>query len=142
MQGRHWSIYMSYSSPHAISKNSTPSILKTMWLCWSTLLDGLTHSQLLKGLKCESKWKTSEEGGIGTHSLAHNTLRDRGACWSSGMGLRKVDKLVHPHGPAHNPHKWLVHSWSTFGARMSHGQHGHTRLTTARIWGKPPPSPL
>ncbi len=35
-----------------------------------------------------------------------------------------------------------MHSWSTFGARTSHGQHGHTRLTTARTWGKPPPSPL
>ncbi len=37
-----------------------------------------------------------------------------------------------------------MHSWSTFGARTSHGQHGqhgHTRLTTARTWGKPPPSP-
>jgi hypothetical protein len=28
-----------------------------------------------------------------------------------------------------------VHSWSTFGARTRHGQHGHTRLTTARTWG-------
>jgi hypothetical protein len=36
----------------------------------------------------------------------------------------------------HTTHtKWLVHSWSTFGARTSHGQHGHTRLTTARTWG-------
>ncbi len=38
--------------------------------------------------------------------------------------------------------KWLVHSWSTFGARMNHKQPGHTRLTTARTWGKPPPSPF
>jgi hypothetical protein len=42
----------------------------------------------------------------------------------------------------HTTHtRWLVHSWSTFGARTSHGQHGHTRLTMARTWGKPPPSP-
>jgi hypothetical protein len=34
-----------------------------------------------------------------------------------------------------------VQSWSTFGARTNHGQHRHTRLTTARTWGKPPPSP-
>jgi len=65
----------------------------------------MTHSQLLEGLKCESKWKTVEEGGVGTRSLAHNTLRGRGACWSSGMGLGRVNKLVHLHGPAHNPHK-------------------------------------
>jgi hypothetical protein len=34
-----------------------------------------------------------EEGGIGARSLAHNTLKGRGACWSSGMGLGRVDKL-------------------------------------------------
>jgi hypothetical protein len=38
-------------------------------------------------------------------SLAHNTLRGRGACWSSGMGLGRIDKLIHSHGPAHNPHR-------------------------------------
>jgi hypothetical protein len=37
--------------------------------------------------------------------------------------------------------KWLVHSWSTFSAKTNHGQFGLTRLTTARTWGKPPPSP-
>ncbi len=37
---------------------------------------------------------------------------------------------------------WLVHSWSTFGAKTSHMQLGHTRFTTAQTWGKPPPSPL
>jgi hypothetical protein len=30
-----------------------------------------------------------------------------------------------------------MHGWSTFGARTSHGQHEHTRLTTAKNWGKP-----
>ncbi len=65
----------------------------------------MTHSQLLEGLKCESKWKIAEEGGVETRSLAHNTLRGRGACWSSGMGLGRIDKLIHSHGPAHNPHK-------------------------------------
>jgi hypothetical protein len=75
----------------------------------------LMHSQLLEGLKCESKWKTAEEGGIGMRSLAHNTLRGRGACWSSGMGLGRIDKLIHSHGPARNPHKVvnakLEHLW-------------------------------
>jgi hypothetical protein len=65
----------------------------------------LTHSQLLEGLKCESKWKTAEEGGVGMRSLAHNTLRGRRACWSSGMGLGRIDKLIHSHGPAHDPYK-------------------------------------
>ncbi len=53
----------------------------------------LMHSQLLKGLKCEPKQKAAEEGGVGARSLAHNTLRGRGACWSSGMGLGRIDKL-------------------------------------------------
>jgi hypothetical protein len=65
----------------------------------------MTHSQLLEGLKCDSKWKIVEEGGVGMRSLAHNTLRGRGACWSSGMGLGRIDKLIHSHEPAHNPHK-------------------------------------
>ncbi len=65
----------------------------------------LTHSQLFEGLKCESKWKAAEEGGVGTRSLAHNTLGGRGVCWSFGMGLGRIDKLIHSHGPTHNPHK-------------------------------------
>jgi len=32
-------------------------------------------------------------GGVGAHSLTHNTLRGRGACWSSRMGLGRVEKL-------------------------------------------------
>jgi hypothetical protein len=37
--------------------------------------------------------KTSKEGGVGARSLVHNTLRGTWACWSSGMGLGRVDKL-------------------------------------------------
>ncbi len=54
----------------------------------------VTHSQLLEGLKCESKQKIAE-GGVRACSLAHCTLRGRRACQSSKMGLGKVDKL-HP----------------------------------------------
>jgi len=59
-----------------------------------------------KGLKCiidalptpsrTQMWVQIEnikKGGVGAHSLAHNTLRGRGACWSSGMGLGRVDKF-------------------------------------------------
>jgi len=53
----------------------------------------LTHSQLLARLKSESKYKTTEGGGVGACPLAHNTLRGRRACWNSGMGLGRVDKL-------------------------------------------------
>jgi hypothetical protein len=51
------------------------------------------HSQLLARLKSESKYKTTEEEGVGARSLAHNTLRGRGAFWNSSMGLGRVDKL-------------------------------------------------
>jgi hypothetical protein len=51
------------------------------------------HSQLFARLKSESKYKTAEGGGVGAHSLAHNILRGRGACWSFGMGLGRVNKL-------------------------------------------------
>jgi hypothetical protein len=65
----------------------------------------MTHSQLLKGLKCEPKYKTAEEGGVGARSLAHNTLRGRGACWSSEMRLGELTTFTHSHWPTHNPHK-------------------------------------
>jgi hypothetical protein len=103
----------------------------------------LTHSQLLEGLKNESKYKTAKGGGVGARSLAHNTLRGRRACWSSGMGLRRVDKLYSLTRACTQPtQKWLVHSWSTFGARTRHEQHGHIRLTTARTWGEATTFPL
>jgi hypothetical protein len=47
----------------------------------------------------------AERVGTWSRSLAHNTWRGGGACWSSGMGLGRIDKLIHSHGPAHNPHK-------------------------------------
>jgi hypothetical protein len=53
----------------------------------------VTHSQLFTKLKSESKYKTTEGGGVGAHSVVHNTLKGRGACWSSRMGLGRVDKL-------------------------------------------------
>jgi hypothetical protein len=56
----------------------------------------MTHSQLLEGLKSESKYKITKGEGVGARSLAHNTLKGRGACWSSEMGLGKVDKLYSP----------------------------------------------
>jgi len=64
--------------------------------------------------------------------------RGKGAWWSSGMGLRRIDKF-HLLTQAYT--KWLMHSWNIFGVRTSHEQLGLTKLTTARTWGKPPPSP-
>jgi hypothetical protein len=57
-------------------------------------------------------------------------------------GTKKSWQASFTHTGLHTTHtKWLVHSSSTFRVRMSHGQHGHTRFTMVRTWGKPPPSP-
>jgi len=59
--------------------------------------DPCTHVDALptpqRGSNVSPSRKTAEEGGVGAHSLAHNTLKGRRACWSSGMGLGRVDKL-------------------------------------------------
>jgi hypothetical protein len=60
-------------------------------------------------------------------SLAHNTLRGRGACWSSWMGLGRIDKLIHSHGPAHNPHKVVSAKLEHLWCWDSHEQHEHTQ---------------
>ncbi len=59
---------------------------------------------------------------VGTwgRSLAHNTQKGRGACWSSGMGLGRIDKLHSLTRTLHQPHQ-VVSPNSTFGARKSHG---------------------
>ncbi len=67
--------------------------LRRLEQVWRFSKAPMTHSQLLEGFKCESKQKTMEEGRVGARSLAHNTLKGRRACQSSGMGLGRVDKL-------------------------------------------------
>jgi hypothetical protein len=51
---------------------------------WSKIISWVIHSQLLEGLKCESKWKTAEEGRVGAHSLAHNTWGVKGRVGAPG----------------------------------------------------------
>jgi len=38
--------------------------------------------------------KTMERKKIGVRSLACNTSGGRGACWNSGMGIKKIDKKI------------------------------------------------
>jgi hypothetical protein len=103
----------------------------------------LMHSQLFEGLKSESKYKITEGEGVEARSLAQNTLRGKGDVLELQDGTRKSWQASLIHTGMHATHtRWLVHSWSTFSAKMSHGQHEHIRLTTAQTWGKPPPSPL
>ncbi len=87
--------------------------------------------------------KTTEEGGVRAHSLAHNTLRGQRVVLELRDGTRTSWQASLTHTGLHTTHtRWLIHSWSTFGAKTSHGQHRHTRLTTARTCRKPPPSPF
>jgi hypothetical protein len=56
-------------------------------------LDLLTLPTPQKGSNVSPSRKAAEKRGVGARFLAHNTLRGRGACWSSGMGLGRVNKL-------------------------------------------------
>jgi len=46
-----------------------------------------------QGTQLWAQIESSGKGGVEARSLAHNPLRGRGAGWSSGMGLGRVDKL-------------------------------------------------
>jgi hypothetical protein len=103
----------------------------------------VTCSQLLEGFKCESKLKITEEQKVGACSLAYSILEGSRGVLEIRDGTRKNWQAWITHTNVHKTNtRWLVHSWSTFGVKMSHGQLGFTRLTMARTWGKPPPSPL
>ncbi len=52
-----WLVKLSFKSTFSLKVYST-----IVFKCWE-----------LEGLKCESKWKTAEEWGVGARSLAHNT---------------------------------------------------------------------
>jgi hypothetical protein len=92
------------------------------------------------GSKYAAMWKRLELGAWSR--LLALERGERGVLETPGMTRKSWQALI-THTGLHTTHtKWLVQSWSTLGARTSHGQHGHTRLTTARTWGKPPPSPF
>jgi hypothetical protein len=54
-----------------------------------------TPTDALPTLQRTQMWVEVKNNGRRSwaHSLAHNTLRGIRACWSSGMGQKKVDKL-------------------------------------------------
>jgi hypothetical protein len=74
--------------------------------------------RFFKGLRCESKLKTTEEQEVEACSLARNILGGKGVCWNSEMGLGRMTSINYSHGPAQDQTQgWLVHGWNTFGAR-------------------------
>jgi len=92
-----WMFYFTLVAFWGIRNDCSFKVLTNMW----------RTPKLLNGLKCESKLKTTEEQRVGAHSLAHNTLKGRAACWRSGMGLGRVTSINYSHGPTQNQHKVL-----------------------------------
>ncbi len=84
-----------------------------------------------------------EEQGVGDTLLGLQHFGGRRACWSSWMGLGRVTSINYSHGPAQNltqGDQCIVGALLVLGRAT--GKFGFTRLTMARTWGKPPPSPL
>jgi hypothetical protein len=57
------------------------------------LMHNYAFANSLKDSNANPKMKTTKEG-VGARSLAHNTFKVRGACWSFRMGTRMSDKHV------------------------------------------------
>jgi len=77
--------------------------------------------------KCESKGETMEKG-MGIQSLVCSILRVKGRTrapkWELGWVISK--SIIHMN--LHKSTSWLMHSWSTFDARMNH-KHTRTHKT-------------
>jgi hypothetical protein len=54
--------------------------------------------------------------------LSSSTLGVEGHAGAPGWDWEEWQVIIHSHELAQNRISWLVHSWSTFGAKMSHGQ--------------------
>jgi hypothetical protein len=109
---------------------------------WPTLFKDWHTPKLFDRFKCESESENS--GRIRSWGTLPSLQRfgGRRACWSSGMAIRTNKKWVNyfTRTCINQTTSWLVRSWSIFGAQTSHGQPHIPKLTTTRIWGKPPPS--
>ncbi len=69
------------------------------------------------------KQKTTEEQGVGACSLACSTLEGYKGVMELRDGTRKNWQASITHKDLHKTNtRWLVHSWNTFGAKMSHEQ--------------------
>ncbi len=90
----------------------------------STIWYFIWHTpKFLDGRNCESKGK--DNGRKRSWGVLPNSQHfgDRGACWSSGMRLGRMTSNQSLTQTCTNPTtSWLVHSWSTFGPRKSHGR--------------------
>jgi len=89
------------------------------------------------------KVKTMEGEGVGACSLVFSTSGVKGRARTPRWGLRRLTRKLIIHMDLHQPTtSWLVGSWTTLVHGQATCKHELTRFTTARTWGKPPPSPL
>ncbi len=65
--------------------------------------------------------KTAEGSSVGARSLARSTLGVEGCVGALGWALGKSNQLL-TQTYTNQTTSWLMHSWSTFRARISHGQ--------------------
>jgi len=98
-----------------------------LYICKVDLNNFQNYSKNAKGPKLthplNPKKKTTEEQRVGACSLARSTLRVEGCAGAPRWDWKKWQATNHSHKPAQNQTtSWLMHSWSTLGARTSHEQ--------------------
>jgi hypothetical protein len=69
------------------------------------------------------KWKQRKNKELRARSLVRSILGVKGHVGVSGWDQEEWQALNHSQGPTQNQTtSWLVHNWSTFGAKTNHGQ--------------------
>jgi hypothetical protein len=86
-----------------------------------TLIDAPPSS--LMDSTASPKVKTTEGKRVGARSLARNTSQVEGHVGTPKWDYEEWQAINHSHEFAQNQTtSWLVHRWSTFGVKTSHGQ--------------------
>ncbi len=78
--------------------------------------------KFIDGFNCGSKGENNGRKRNWGAFLAHNTLGVEGCAGTLGWGFKKWKASQLLTQTYTNQTSWLMHSWSTFGAQMSHGQ--------------------
>ncbi len=83
----------------------------------------LMHPQAHYGPNCESKGEDNGRRRSWGALFNSQHFKGRGVCWSFGMGLgRMTSNQSLTRTCTNQTTSWLMHSQSTFGARMNHEQ--------------------
>jgi len=84
-----------YPSKLLQTKEHAPTPYSSVVLYLGITFESFLRSQecVIEGLKCESKWKKQKSKESKHAPWLEALWRGRGVCWSSRMGLRRIDKL-------------------------------------------------